>query len=210
MPSFLGDYSGNYGRSATDREAKLDRAIMSVVAQMDDDFELIVVADGCERTWALREKYLEHPARICFMRIPKQRLWSEVPRNTGIMRAEGEYIVYLDTDDYMGEEHLLGIRKGLSDAGFPLWAVMDDLWFNVPENRWEHNVADLSRAESVGTSNLVHRAGIFWPKITFRHPSNGYDHDRQFTRMLMQLQSGGAHIGAGQYHVCHIPRSYDI
>jgi len=51
MPSYMGDYGGRYGDAAKDRERKLERAIDSVFGPGSiDNFELIVVADGCERT----------------------------------------------------------------------------------------------------------------------------------------------------------------
>ena len=44
MPSFLGEYS----RAAQNREEKIVRSIDSCLDQMD--FELIIVADGCQKT----------------------------------------------------------------------------------------------------------------------------------------------------------------
>ena len=46
MPSYLGAYR----KSAKDREVKLRRAVKSVIHQEYDDWELIIVADVCERT----------------------------------------------------------------------------------------------------------------------------------------------------------------
>lgn len=209
VPSYLGDYSGNYGRSAGERLFKFRRALQSVRAQTETDWELIVVADGCEQTMGMAEEYVGWENPVWFYGIEKQRLWSECVRNFGIHKARGWFIVYLDTDDVWGDEHLSLIRGGLEAAGYPLWAIMDDQLWNTGLNRWETQHARLDNPKSMGTSNLVHQRGIYWPKIVYRHPSMGYDQDRQFVRYLKQLD-GGQHIGSCQYRVCHIPGQYDI
>ena len=46
MPSYLGEYK----RAAKDRDTKIVRAIESVLKQSHEDWELIIISDGCEKT----------------------------------------------------------------------------------------------------------------------------------------------------------------
>ena len=209
MPSFLGEYGGNYGRSASDRITKFDRAVRSCLVQTFEGWELIVVADGCEATWAQRDKY-DDP-RVRFLRIPKQRLWSGVPRSTGIHKATGEYITYLDTDDQIGPHHLLGLHEGLEVAGMPALAIADDYTYDPTGDTWVRRVASSTKQNTIGTSNIHHRRdlGAYWPDISYRWPSMGYDHDLQFYRHLLTLAEP-VHVTGGQYYVMHVPRQYDL
>jgi glycosyltransferase involved in cell wall biosynthesis len=209
MPVFLGEYAGNYGRSATDREAKLMRAIRSVVDQTFQGWELVIVADGCDATWALRDRILAMDPRIRLFRISKQRIWSGMPRSIGIHMGTGRYVRYIDSDDMLGRDDLSTLAEGLEAAGMPELALCSD--FVRVDDQWHERLAVQTRANGIGCSNIVvvcdHRA--FWPEIVYRHPSNGYDHDRQYFRHLCQ-HFKPVHITGGQYYVMHVPRQYDL
>lgn len=203
MPSYLGEYSGNYGRCATDRARKFERAVESVLAQTAEDWELLVVADGCDETWAYREKYTDE--RIRFLRIPKQPLWSTAVRNAGILKSSGQYIAYLDTDDVWAQNHLSGLRTNVVEAGSPGWAWFDDwVWSG---DKWARRKA--SATSPLGTSNIVHVGGTYWPPAVYRWPAMGYDHDAAFVKYLRHTMHG-VRIEAGEYRVCHIPNRYEL
>lgn len=211
MPSFLGDYSGRYGRAASDRVRKFHRAIESVLAQTFTDWQLIVVADGCDLTWAEKERYMDRKEDLLFKMIEKQRLWSEVPRNRGIDDAQGTYIVYLDTDDTFGQDHLQRLHDGIKAAGFPGAVYFDDWLWSAGDQEWRLHIASEDRKNSIGTSNIAHATdmGLRWPPVEYRFPSNGYDQDRQFVQVIKK-RIGLVRIPAGEYYVMHIPRQYDI
>ncbi len=207
MASYLGEYGGNYGSCATDRVAKFRRAVQSVVDQTLRDWELIVVADGCEVTWELQHEYSD--PRIRFLSIPKQRLWSGRVRNAGIHLATGRRIVYLDTDDIFAPDHLASVAKGMDEALWPDVGIMNDRVWDPVKLDWVERVAVPTRENGIGTSNLVHMRAMYWPEPEFRWPAMGYDHDRVFFRYL-QAVTDPVHITGGRYLVCHIPRQYEI
>jgi GT2 family glycosyltransferase len=79
------------------RKAALERAIKTVVAQTYGDWELVVVddasTDGTEEVVrALGE------GRLVYVRHPQNR-GGGAARNTGIQRARGKYVAFLDSDD---------------------------------------------------------------------------------------------------------------
>lgn len=214
MPVYLGDYSGNYGRSATDRRAKLIRAVQSVVAQRFTGWELMIVADGCDETWAMRDELqaMDTAGSIRVTRVPKQRIWSGVPRSVGIVLGTGRYVRYLDSDDMLGPSDLWSIAEGLEAAGWPDLALVGDRVYSAGEDRWYNRAARETRENGIGCSNIVvvrDERRALWPEIVYRHPHNGYDHDRQYFRQLCQHFTP-VHIEGGQYHVMHVPRQYDL
>lgn len=79
------------------REKTLTRSIDSVLEQTFQDFELIVVDDAStDDTTTVIDQYDD--SRIQFVSHEENRGGSAA-RNTGIDRAEGEYIAFLDSDD---------------------------------------------------------------------------------------------------------------
>lgn len=193
MPSFLGEYRG----AAKYREEKFHRAIQSAINQSFMDFEIIVVSDGCQQTNTLLNGY-KYPF-ITLQSIQKQPTFSGVPRNIGIQAAQGEYIVYLDTDDYLDVTHLERIAEKLN--GFD-WVYFDE-WIYL-NKKWVRRICDINIRFRNGTSNICHKRSIpvQW--------GGGYEHDYEFIQALKRVSPNYAKVDAGGYFVCHIPSRYDI
>lgn len=196
MPSYLGEYTG----AATNRPYKLERAIRSALSQTFTDFELIIVADGCDKTRDVVQIFTDK--RIKLIEIEKQPLWSGVVRNTGIEAATGDYIVYLDSDDMLGTGHLESISKGIEANPAATWFFFNDL---MPvDNMFTERYCSLSIG-ACGTSNLCH------PKDPCRWlVSDGYAHDWNFIKELRKWSKQYRHIGCAEYLVCHVPNQIDI
>ena len=190
IPAFLGQYKG----AAADREIKIVRAINSCFMQSFRDFEVIVVADGCEKTVEI-VSHIKQPG-LSLYHIPKCKTWSGVPRNTGIDNAQGEYIVYLDIDDILGRDHLLNISKQID--GFD-WVWFDDIRYHVNSEEWYQNPCNITKLGECGTSNICHKKSM-----SQRWIKDGYAHDYHFIKSL-RLNPNYAKIEGAEYFVCHIP-----
>ena len=122
MPSYLGLYK----RAAKDRDKKILRAVDSVLRQTYENWELIIIADGCHKT----KHIIEHTytdERIRGYMIPKDKDFGGKPRNAGIEKATGDYIIYLDIDDWFGENHIKIINNEIErNKGYD-WYFFDDL-----------------------------------------------------------------------------------
>jgi glycosyltransferase involved in cell wall biosynthesis len=88
------------------RDHLLLRAISSVFYQSFISWELIVVDDGSvDSTWPLIRGLLDQGHRIRYYQQPKNQ-GAAAARNMGISIARGEYLAFLDSDDFFKEDHL--------------------------------------------------------------------------------------------------------
>lgn len=194
LPSYLGEYT----RAASNREAKLIRAIDSVLNQSFKDFEVIVVADGCQKTFDLVcEKYLDEEKIECFQ-ITKQPMWSGKQRAFGISKADGEWIAYLDSDDYWGPDHLDIIENNLWDY--------DWVWFNDylmdKQSRPHERQCMVKHKFQAGTANIAHKTELV---VDWNGKDYGYD-DWSAIQSLLRYPNYKK-IETPQYYVCHLPAS---
>lgn len=83
-------------------EKYLDRCVQSLLHQTLKDIEIILVDDGSPDNCPIMcDEYAKQDARIKV--IHKQNAGLGMARNSGIEIATGEYISFIDSDDYVGE-----------------------------------------------------------------------------------------------------------
>lgn len=200
MAAFLGDYT----HAAKERRGKFRRAVRSLQEQTCNDWELIVVCDGCEIAWNEATGFAREDERVSVALLPKQPQWSSALRNYGIVKAEGEFITYLDTDDYLSREHIYNIRSTFVNEPLTDWLFFDDFVFDVRTNSWRKRNCYRNRRHQCGTSNIAHRKslGVYWP-------NDGYLHDWYFIKALEKKSTAIGSCLPG-YYVCHIPQQYDV
>ena len=86
-------------------EKCLGRCIDSILNQTFGDFELILVNDGSkDNSGKMCDKYAQQDSRIIV--IHKENGGVSTARNAGINRASGDYIMFVDSDDYILETML--------------------------------------------------------------------------------------------------------
>lgn len=87
-------------------EKMIERTISSVLKQTYQNWELILV-DDCAKdnsAYLIKKKALDEP-RIKYYKL-EQNSGAAVARNKGIELAEGEYLAFLDADDFWLEDKL--------------------------------------------------------------------------------------------------------
>lgn len=88
---------------AYNAEKYISKAIQSLINQTFKDIELIIVNDGStDKTREIAIKELEK-APFDYKIIDQENKGGSVARNVGIREATGEYIHFLDADDYIHE-----------------------------------------------------------------------------------------------------------
>jgi len=94
------------------RAALIPRAIDSLLAQTETDWELLVVDDGStDDTEHIVQKYGAMDRRIRYIR--QDHGGSARARNTGIDVAQGLFVTFLDSDDEYSLDHLASRRTML-------------------------------------------------------------------------------------------------
>lgn len=91
-------------------EKVIARCIESVIAQEYKDWELILVDDGSpDRSGEICDEYAAKDERIRV--VHKQNEGASQARNCGISNARGEYISFVDSDDYLSPRYLLDFAE---------------------------------------------------------------------------------------------------
>lgn len=150
------------------RPEVLKTAIASVLAQTRQDWELLVVGDGCsEETRALMSGYRD--ARIRWFDLPKAKGFGYANRNVALKQAEGELIAFLGHDNIYFHDHLerMEVHFAQDDAAMcysrPLFIDNDGLIvpFFVNITMGKPRQEFMTRNNVLPATNVVHRRNCF-------------------------------------------------
>lgn len=107
-------------------EKYLDRCVKSILSQSFSDFELLLVDDGSpDRCGELCDEYAKGDSRI--KAFHKRNGGLSDARNFGIEKALGEYLMFVDSDDYIHEQMLETLHRLITenDADLAVCSAMD-------------------------------------------------------------------------------------
>lgn len=95
-------------------EKYLEECLQSVLNQTYQDFEIILVDDGStDNSGAICDKYqIDYPQKIKVIHKENQGLISA--RRVGIANANGDYCIFVDSDDYIKENLLRELSRVLN------------------------------------------------------------------------------------------------
>ncbi len=97
-------------------EKYLDRCMDSVLGQSFDDFEVILVDDGSTDGSAAKcDRLRDADQRIRVIHRPNGGVSES--RNTGLSKARGRYITFVDSDDYIEGDYCEGLISLLEKYG---------------------------------------------------------------------------------------------
>lgn len=96
-------------------EEYISKCLESIKVQTFKDFEVIIVNDGStDKSQEIIDKYVkENPDT--FKSFIKENSGPSDTRNYGVKQSIGEYIIFIDSDDYIDNNYLEVINKKITD-----------------------------------------------------------------------------------------------
>ena len=95
-------------------EAYLDRCIQSIISQTYANFELILVNDGStDNSYEICQYIANKDKRVTV--VNQTNNGASSARNRGIEMAKGEWITFIDADDYIEKNYLEFLYKNIDD-----------------------------------------------------------------------------------------------
>lgn len=92
----------------------LDRSLQSVLSQAGTDTEVIVVDDGStDDTAGIMQGYVSRHPQIRY--FSQAQSGPGAARNTGARNARGDWLMFLDADDYLDQKALAIFRQAIKD-----------------------------------------------------------------------------------------------
>ena len=94
-----------------DEKQYIKDCLASLAEQTFQDFEVILVCDGCEAP----EEGI--PETLNIVTVMQEEKGVAGARNAGIEKTQGEYVVFLDADDYLAEDTLEALAESRTGNG---------------------------------------------------------------------------------------------
>lgn len=90
---------------AYNTEKFIERTLKSLTCQTLKDFEIIIIDDGStDKTVEKANKILEESGFFNYFVLSQPNSGVSSARNKGLKLAKGEYVIFLDSDDYVSEK----------------------------------------------------------------------------------------------------------
>lgn len=110
---------------AYNSEGTITRCLESVLSQDMNDYELIVVDDGStDLTGVIADELAQKNSSIKVIHN-RNNLGVSVARNAGIDISIGDYLLFIDSDDYIGSGYLRSIYDAIAtdEADVYIWGI---------------------------------------------------------------------------------------
>lgn len=100
-------------------EKYIIECLESVCIQLIDGVEVVLINDGSpDKSMEIAKKFIVDNFRCClkqFVFIDQENQGQSVARNNGIKQARGDFIAFIDSDDYVSPDYIQMILKNIDD-----------------------------------------------------------------------------------------------
>ncbi len=135
-------------------EQYLRRCVDSVAGQTHGNLEILMINDGSpDGSAAICEEYAQQDSRVRVIHQQNQGL--SAARNTGLDAATGEYVAFVDSDDWIELDMLAALLAGLLEHGAdiagcaPIPEVEDGIAVQFPSLRSDATALLLGREDAL-------------------------------------------------------------
>lgn len=151
------------------RAGLIGKALESVLAQSFQNWELLIIDDGStDNTKEVIAKYTDHRIRYIYQNNAERC----AARNNGIQQSLGQYITFLDSDDYYLPQRLKQLYNWLEQKQFPEgFFYTGMLLYNVDTGATEEKEVKMPSANKYDdiAQSMIHSQQV----IASRHVFNG-------------------------------------
>lgn len=191
-------------------EKYLPQCIESILSQTYKNIELILVDDGSTDSCpSICDQYKEKDSRVTV--IHKENGGQGSARNCGINICKGDYIAFVDSDDYVDVnmykdmiEHIVNTGSDMAVCGMCAHSGLRDVYSVTPKtvllwNSAEEIVRDYLLTPYVMSTpwNKVYNRKMF---KTIRFPEGVAREDVYIMHHLIGMADKGVHVGKCYYH----------
>jgi glycosyltransferase involved in cell wall biosynthesis len=114
----------------------LPRAIQSVISQQYENWELIIIDDGS--TDNTKEVVAPFLVDIRIKYIYQSNAERSAARNHGIKLSKGDFITFMDSDEYIDNDRLLLLFNGIKNNKFLTAMYFTDIRFEFPDTKYNY------------------------------------------------------------------------
>lgn len=140
------------------------RCLDSVIAQTDSEWELIVVDDGSiDNTYEIIKSYAEKDSRI--IALTQKNQGPGIARNYAIEHTTGDYIAFLDSDDYIEPKYVESVKEKFKK---------DELDVVILDNYYEKPDGTLIRIEKLSSFAEFDKDALIAVQMTGKMPWGGW------------------------------------
>lgn len=146
-------------------EKYINKCLDSIIKQTYKDLEIVVVNDGStDKTLNILKKYKDKRIRV----INQKNMGLSLSRNVGIENASGEYLYFVDVDDYLELDALEYLYNLIIK-------YKADMATCIPIDRYDYDEIIVNEEEKIEVLNseemlkrallIKHREGTTWNKL---------------------------------------------
>lgn len=163
---------------------RINRAIDSAINQTYQNKEIIIVDDGSDNdTRKLYKKYLNN-SNVKFVQLERNDLNLRTPsraRNEGFKVCTGEYVCFLDSDNYFSKDFVNEMYKTGADVAFCNWEIIGKKPYKIEiENVWDLKTEVLENY--LRFTHLDHQCLLIKKDILKKLNDNGLPYDVRLPR----------------------------
>ena len=185
-------------------EATLHRCVESVLNQNLDDFEVILVDDGSpDNCPQICDDWAAKDAHIRVIHKPNGGLSNA--RNAGLDKAQGDYITFVDSDDYIAANTYAPLLQCMEDADLLEYSIanrllLPDCIYTDAQKYWLQGQA----YRHTYACNKIYKKSLF---CNIRYPEDKVFEDVYTLPHLLEAAKTIRTCSQGYYHYCYNPQS---
>lgn len=179
-------------------EKYLAKCLDSLLAQDTDDYEVVVVNDGStDGSPQILERYGSPRLRV----FSKANGGQSSARNFGLERAAGEYVLFVDSDDFISDNCIGGVNAGLNGCDLMVFSHVynnESYDLSVPDAPATGREFSMTGCPTAVWNYVYRKDFLFQNKLFFREGI--YHEDTLYTPMAVYLAQSVVLYDKGIYH----------